>query len=129
MPGLDLIGYGSLQQGSQCLDTNGRTSNGHMTLRRCVGQDYVNQEWQMTKSNIIKFSDGHGNHWCLALDTQHWTTLVTCSAHADQLWDYDPQKEEVVHRSTGLCLESQSTDPVLARACTAEQSQKWHFTK
>lgn len=123
-----MLGFGNIRQNSQCLDSNGRTANGHMTIRQCVGQDYVNQEWRMSKAGVINFSDGHGSHWCLSLDALHQTVLLVCDNTANQIWEYNTVSQGLIHRSSGLCLDSTIADPVLAVSCNLGPTQIWHFT-
>ena len=63
VPDAEDISFGSIRQGSLCLDTLGHLSDGLVGLYSCHGAG-GNQDWSFTKNGHIK----HGSDLCVALD-------------------------------------------------------------
>ncbi len=83
----------------------------------------------MGTNGEIKFSDGHGNHWCMAVNEHSQLVLDTCAHDARHKWAYDASSQHLTYQLTGLCLDSGQQDPVTVVHCNGSPEQRWHFTK
>ena len=63
VPDAEDISFGSIRQGSLCLDTLGHLSDGLIGVYSCHGAG-GNQDWSFTKNGHIK----HGSDLCVALE-------------------------------------------------------------
>merc|ERR1712223_1977164 len=77
VPDAEDISFGSIRQGSLCMDTLGHLSDGLVGLSSCHGAG-GNQDWSLTKNGHIK----HGSELCVSLEAPKASTnlrLRLCS--------------------------------------------------
>ena len=108
--------YGSMRQGSLCLDTLGHLVEGTVGLYTCHSSG-GNQEWSLTKSGTIKHSD-----LCLSLTNPSSGSelrLKICNNSDMQKWKALPKAGKIQHMTyTNLCIDSNERDaPVIVEDC------------
>lgn len=122
------ITYGSIRQGSFCLDTLGHLVDGTVGLYTCHGSG-GNQEWSLTKSGTIKHSD-----LCLALENPTGGAelrLKICNNSDMQKWK-STKDGKIQHSSYPyLCMDSgdERTSPIIVDDCEgSNRSQRWLYS-
>lgn len=122
------ITYGSIRQGSFCLDTLGHLVDGTVGLYTCHGSG-GNQEWSLTKSGTIKHSD-----LCLALENPTGGAelrLKICNNSDMQKWK-STKDGKIQHSSyTYLCMDSgdERNSPIIVDDCEgSNRSQRWLYS-
>jgi len=122
------ITYGSIKQGSFCLDTLGHLVDGTVGLYTCHGSG-GNQEWSLTKSGTIKHSD-----LCLALENPTGGAelrLKICNNSDMQKWK-STKDGKIQHSSyTYLCMDSGDgrNSPIIVDDCEgSNRSQRWLYS-
>lgn len=120
--------YGSMRQGSLCLDTLGHLVEGTVGLYTCHSSG-GNQEWSLTRSGTIKHSD-----LCLSLTNPSSGSelrLKICNNSDMQKWKALPKGGKIQHMTyTNLCIDSNERDaPVIVEDCAgSSRSQRWVYT-
>jgi len=121
--------YGSIGQGSFCLDTLGHLVEGTVGLYTCHGSG-GNQEWSLTRAGTIKHSD-----LCLALvspTSGSELRLKICNNSDMQKWKAMPKGGKIHHSTyTNLCIDSteERNSPVIVDECSSSvRSQRWIFS-
>jgi len=122
------ITYGSIRQGSFCLDTLGHLVDGVVGLYTCHGSG-GNQEWSLTKAGTIKHSD-----LCLALENPTGGAelrLKICNNSDMQKWKAT-KDGKIQHSSyTYLCMDSgeERNSPIIVDDCEgSNRSQRWVYS-
>ncbi|EGD82571.1 polypeptide N-acetylgalactosaminyltransferase 14 [Salpingoeca rosetta] len=130
VPGRDMVGFGQIKQGMQCIDAGAGTLNAKLAVQHCLPQDSDKQEWIFRNDGTIKLQDGHGTNFCVALDKDNHAVLHTCTTDPPMLWTYTESKQ-IRHRETGLCLTSSKKPQLRAFPCgsTSNENERWAFTK
>ena len=145
IPGKEVT-FGSVRQGSQCLDTLGHLTGGTVGLYTCHGTG-GNQEWSLTKTGNIKHAD-----LCLtASSAEEGETLKLkiCDNSENQVrddaslllkalltlfmqrWRASKDGKIKLANFPSLCLDSGSPGEIaliVAYCGTADRSQKWFFS-
>ena len=124
---LDYYFLGEIEnmENNNCLDTYGRKSGESLAMTQCHGLG-GNQVFAYTKKRQIMSDDN-----CIdASDAKSPVKLIPCHGMGgNQMWDYSESTKNIVHKSTGLCLDKadskkDSTLPQLKK-CDESRSQKW----
>jgi len=126
VPEDDVLAYGEVKQGDQCIDTLGHTEGQTVGLFQCHGQG-GNQDWSHTKSNQYR-------HENICMTSQQAVgdpvKMLACNKNDNmQQWKYDEQTLKLVNQGTHHCLDSNSKDKqlVVGDCSLQEDSQMWRM--
>lgn len=111
---------------NKCLDTFGRKSGENIALAPCHGQG-GNQVFAYTKREQIMSDDN-----CMdASSFKSPIKLIRCHGMGgNQAWVYNNQTQQIMHKKTGLCLDSADpnadpTQPKLKKCNLKKRGQRW----
>ncbi|GFO48189.1 polypeptide n-acetylgalactosaminyltransferase, partial [Plakobranchus ocellatus] len=129
VPNKQDVAFGSIKQGSQCMDTMGHFADGTLGLFPCHNSG-GNQEFSLSKQGQIKHLD-----LCLTIVGLRPGSLVKlfqCKADNDlQMFIQTPSKTQLRHKTHDLCLDSKfwNTKGIIVNRCDQHStSQTWQFT-
>eukprot|EP00043_Microstomoeca_roanoka_P000921 m.29982 g.29982 ORF g.29982 m.29982 type:complete len:644 (+) comp10567_c0_seq1:121-2052(+) len=130
VPGRDLVGFGQIQQGSDCVDAGSGQMNSRIEVRPCLPQDSDKQEWMFRNDGTIKLQDGHGTILCMGVVNDGEVALQTCSTQPNMLWTYTLSKQ-IQHKQLRKCFDSSKKPKLQLVDCgsTPNQNERWAFTK
>lgn len=124
------VAFGSIRQGSLCMDTLGHAHDGGVGAFDCHDTG-GNQEWAMTKDKTIK----HGDLCVSAPDPNIGATikLAFCDENSSsQNWARTHRDSMLKHVASGLCIDSvehKTKKTLTLNKCDiAALSQQWKFT-
>ncbi|BFZ07540.1 hypothetical protein BsWGS_10579 [Bradybaena similaris] len=123
------VAFGSVIQGSQCLDTMGHFADGTLGMYPCHNAG-GNQEFSLTKDGQIKHLD-----LCLTLVGTNPGSIVKlfqCKSNdVLQKFMQTSSKDQLRHSQFDLCIDSlkwQTVGIIVNKCDKSSSSQKWTFT-
>ncbi|GAB6031111.1 Polypeptide N-acetylgalactosaminyltransferase 2 [Chamberlinius hualienensis] len=128
IPDAQDLAFGSIQQGSNCIDTLGHLVDGTIGLYSCHNSG-GNQEWAMTKDGHIKHSD-----MCMTLtdpEENMPVKLRLCQNLPSQQWVRVGGDLVIKHKDYNLCIDSKNERTkglIVAKCDKSSLTQRFKFS-
>ncbi|XP_067143902.1 polypeptide N-acetylgalactosaminyltransferase 16-like [Centruroides vittatus] len=124
VPNGDATAFGQLQQGDECLGISSPNSL-HVFLTSCL-YSRPSQDWTFSKEGQLK-----SNGKCLSVKKENLlnysVVMESCNHNIQQKWTR--RRRLLVHKPTGLCLETQNQQEVVIGECRRQSyTQQWDFS-
>lgn len=128
IPNAQDLAFGSIQQGSNCIDTLGHVIDGIVGLYACHSAG-GNQEWALTKDGYIKHAE-----MCLTMvepEAGVPLKLRPCRREITQQWIRTEGDRMLMHKDVKMCIDSQDekSKGLTVNKCDIDSpTQRWKFS-